>query len=63
MKATLEIKGFDQFKQEVLELLGNIQQEVALLKAKDEGIEYHSVSYISKRLGISPTKVRIMFHE
>lgn len=63
MKATLEIQGFNQFKEEVLELLSVIQLEVSQLKAEKEGVEYFSVSYVANRLGISGTKVRMMFHD
>ena len=62
MKATLEIQGFNQFKEEVLEILTYIQAEVSELKAEKSGVEYLSVSYVANRLGVSGTKIRNMFH-
>lgn len=67
MKATIKIEGFEQFKEEVFSILGKIQQEVTELKgnhdADHNNSTYLSVSAVAKRLGLSRTKVRTLFHE
>lgn len=63
MKAIIEIQGLNQFMEEALDRLVIIQQELDKMKASQQDGEYLSVTAVAKHLGVSTSKIRMMFHE